>query len=340
MDDVTRIRRGSATRRLSPLRRSVSWAPFAIGTLCGAVGVIVVLAIVGQTSVGPSGESGVAPSATQSADTCGRPDATGQTHEGRGQAPAPRSSDAARAEVCATPEPTPAEWAGKILSDWRAQLARTDGAARPEDWEMLRVQSLAALRRLGAGTAGPLQRAALDPAESLVVRTAALEGLVHVDPTLGVETALTLVQPSQPVPLRTASILAMIGPKDDRILPALGSVIADSRFDGRYLAAYALGRRREAEAIPMLEGALSSDPSVTVRCHAAAALGDLGDGRAWDPLLRALQAESSPAVRERIAAALALLDTDRALTVLQGLERDDPSPGVRRAASVLLSPAR
>ncbi|MBI3098722.1 MAG: HEAT repeat domain-containing protein [Planctomycetes bacterium] len=237
-------------------------------------------------------------------------------------------------------EPTPAEWAGKVLSDWRSHFARDEASVGPGEWDELRFHSFAALKRLGPESAAVLERAALDTTESLMVRTTALEALSEVDPVRAVEPALTLVQPSQPVPLRTAALLALIPPRDDRVLPALEGVLAERTFEGRYLAASALGRRRDAEAIPALERALTSDPSVTVRCHAAAALGDLGDERAWAILEGALGSDPSPQVRERLAATMAHLDLDRAVAVLHGIEIEDPSPDVRRTAALLLSPTR
>lgn len=339
MEGIEDSRKRTSTRRLAPppRPRARQWGPAAVAALCVAV-----MAIVATAWFEASSDS--RPAQTEVCETsadCGaavpvRDCGAAIPARERGAGVPARAGEAQASSA----EPTSAEWAAKILSDWRTLLTCKDRVARPGEWEELRHYSFAALKKLGPDAAVALEHAALDGAEALVVRTTALEALSEVDSDHGVETALVLVQPSQPVSLRTAAILALIPPRDDRVLTVLEGVLAERTFDGRYLAATALGRRRDAEAIPTLERALTSDPSVTVRCHAAAALADLRDPQAWEPLARALRGEASSTVRERIAAALACLDPVRSAPLLQELAGGDASPGVRRTASALLSPGR
>lgn len=111
--------------------------------------------------------------------------------------------------------------------------------------------------------------------------------------------------------VRTLAVRDLVAADDaEAILAALG----DDHRDVRYLAAMALGIRRESAAVKPLAELLISDPRSTVRSQAAIALGQIG-GEAVNPALRhARDEDASRDVRHQATLSLRALETGRTAT--------------------------
>ena len=110
----------------------------------------------------------------------------------------------------------------------------------------------------------------------------------------------------------------------------------DDNANVRYLAAYELGRKRDARAVDVLVDALD-DEVVLVRRQAAYALGKLKGRPAVDALSATALDDDDAKVRQRAVYALGMIKDDSAVDVLRAVLDDDPSGPVRRQAVWALS---
>lgn len=262
---------------------------------------------------------------------------------------------AARRQVTpavALPLAQPREFEGRVL----AILAR---GLRRESPSRLRAGMLAALGlvlivplaalvpvRAAAPAPGPAQerqavappvrRPALPERPRSALRSGPLTVLVptHPDTGQGAEVVASLSRAlADPVmDVRKNAAYALGQRQDADAVPALVRTLQrDADPDVREMAGWALGQIQDRAAIPALDAALGSDTASSVRLIAAWALAEIGDTAAAGALASALH-DRSPDVRERAAWALGNTQPPTAPAQLTDALRD-ATPEVRAEAA-------
>jgi len=125
-------------------------------------------------------------------------------------------------------------------------------------------------------------------------------------------------------------------PSDPRLISALGEILHGTELALSTMAAWALGRIGNADAIPTLEAALDS-PYHSIRAHSARALGKLS-AHALIPMLHSrLQAETDTGLQMAYASALGNLQGKEAVDDLLQLLYKTSNPKARVELALALA---
>jgi HEAT repeat protein len=197
----------------------------------------------------------------------------------------------------------------------------------------------AALRRRGviaAGHAGQPDRARAalaDPDPD--VQVAALGALARMQALSVADIDQALGSPHEPVRRRaTDAALSVVGPGSRSVLyRRLTTALADPDALTVVGAAWFLGERRVAAAVPALTKVAQSHEDMRCREAAVATLGAIGDTRGLPAVLDALK--DKPTIRRRATVALAGFDDPRVDPALRK-SAEDRDWQVRQAADELL----
>lgn len=218
--------------------------------------------------------------------------------------------------------------------DWPDTALRVDRGLGARD-VVERRQAARDLGKLGAATAGPLVKKAMED-NDVEVRRAALRAAKKNRLAAVQEAAVGwLGDPDAHVRADVCEYFRTL--PDKRAVAGLGRALGDGDLGVRAAAAAALGASRDPDAVPPLLGKLD-DPNPAVRLTVVRALGRLGDPRAVLPLAGKVQ-DAVIDVRREVARSLGLLGDPRASAALLVSLRDADA-GVRVAAVTSIGQVR
>jgi HEAT repeat protein len=218
--------------------------------------------------------------------------------------------------------------------DWPDTALRVDRGLAARD-VVERRQAARDLGKLGAATAGPLVKKAMEDSD-VEVRRSALRAAKKNHLVAVQEAAVGwLGDPDAHVRADVCEYFRSL--PDKRAVAGLGRALGDGDLGVRAAAASALGASRDPDAVPPLLGKLD-DPNPAVRLTVVRALGRLGDPRAVLPLAGKVQ-DGVIDVRREVARSLGLLGDPRASAALLVSLRDADG-GVRVAAVTSIGQVR
>jgi HEAT repeat protein len=125
-------------------------------------------------------------------------------------------------------------------------------------------------------------------------------------------------------------------PPDARLVNALIEILNGTELALSVVAAWALGRMGDHEALPALRSALDS-PYHSIQAHSARALGALGDQEIVPEMIKRLATETDKGLLMAYASALGKLHAIQATDQLLTLFYNTTNPGARREMALCLA---